>query len=316
MTTVAEGTRTYVKFSIWLLAIDWIVFGSMHFSLRPATVAQIPPFLPLRDMIGIVTGIVEVATGILILVPETRKWAAMSSIALLILLIPAVIYILGSPAPLAATGMSPGAQSLALVVLVPHNILLGICSVLVMRNPKIPLIGERTSRTPKTASPPPRVELRHFSTLLPASILLLANCAGFLALLMGVPKRTAEASLWAMACIASGALIGFLFGVPRTNPNVKQRLYLLPNVNVEAVSDWLTKTLIGIGLVNCREIGLFVKNRSIELGTSIEMGQAFAEALIVYFFVVGIIQGYILTRIFLAVEFSRLLADPDKAEAA
>ena len=29
MTTVAEGTRTYVKFSIWLLAIDWIVFGSI-----------------------------------------------------------------------------------------------------------------------------------------------------------------------------------------------------------------------------------------------------------------------------------------------
>jgi uncharacterized membrane protein len=136
MTRPAGNTRSYVTLSIWLLAIDWTVFGSMHFFYLSATVAQIPRGFPLPHVIAIVTGIFEVATGLLILLPVTRKWAAMTSLALLILLIPAVIYILWSPGPLDAIHVTGVARTLLLVLLVPHNLLLGICSILVLRHPR------------------------------------------------------------------------------------------------------------------------------------------------------------------------------------
>lgn len=134
MTTVAEAGRRYMVLSIWVLAIDWTAFGSMHFFYLAETVAQIPHGLPFPHAIAIVTGIIEVATGLLILLPSTRKWAAMSSLGLLILLIPAVIYILWSPAPLDAIHVTGWARTLLLVGLVPHNVLLGICSILVLRH--------------------------------------------------------------------------------------------------------------------------------------------------------------------------------------
>ncbi|MEP7006839.1 MAG: hypothetical protein ABI810_12720 [Sphingomonas bacterium] len=136
MTGQAGDIRSYVKLSIWVLAIDWIAFGSMHFFYLSATVAQIPQGLPFPHAIAIVTGIIEVATGLLILLPSTRKWAAMSSLGVLILLIPAVIYILWSPAPLDAIHVTGWVRTLLLVGLVPHNVLLGICSILVLRYPQ------------------------------------------------------------------------------------------------------------------------------------------------------------------------------------
>lgn len=132
--TVTERNRRYVTLSIWLLAIDWTVFGAMHFFYLSATVAQIPRGFPFPHAIAIITGIIEVATGLLMLLTATRKWAAMSSLGLLILLIPAVLYILWSPAPLDAIHMTGGVRTLLLIVLVPHNLLLGICSVLVFRH--------------------------------------------------------------------------------------------------------------------------------------------------------------------------------------
>jgi uncharacterized membrane protein len=47
-------------------------------------------------MIVVITGMLEVGTGILILVSQVRKWAALSSLILLVLFIPAVYHILGS----------------------------------------------------------------------------------------------------------------------------------------------------------------------------------------------------------------------------
>ena len=134
MTGLARTSRIYVTLSIWLLAIDWAVFGSMHFFYLSATAAQIPRGIPFPHAIAIVTGVIEVGTGLLILLPSTRKWAAMSSLGLLILLIPAVIYILVSPGPLDAIPVTGAARTLLLVGLVPHNLLLGICSILVLRH--------------------------------------------------------------------------------------------------------------------------------------------------------------------------------------
>jgi hypothetical protein len=69
--------------------------------------------------------------------------------------------------------------------------------------------------------------------------------------------------LWMMACLAVGAGIGFLFGIPRAGSNnppsaraSNQTAALTstaatddyqgrPNTNLEEVSDWLTKIIVG-----------------------------------------------------------------------
>src|SRR6185503_4141961 len=57
------------------------------------------------------------------------------------------------------------------------------------------------------------------------------------------------------AGFASGALLGFLFGVPRANRgaggdgNTGSDGKWLSNTNLEEVSDWLTKMVVGVSLV-------------------------------------------------------------------
>jgi hypothetical protein len=54
-----------------------------------------------------------------------------------------------------------------------------------------------------------------------------------------------------------------------------------------------------VSLVNLQTIGAFVDRQAAFLGAALGTGPEFATGLIVYFFVIGIIQGYILTRMFL-----------------
>jgi len=292
------------RISILMLSIQWIVFGSMHFSHLPDTLLQLPGYFhdPFRVPIVIVTGIAEVAVGILILVPEMRKSAAMGSLVLLVLLLPAMYHILES-------GLDPASQipGWLRAVLVPNNILLAICSVYLWRNPHLGLADPRT-RVEAQEAHPSWWASGDMGTPLIALLLLLANCAGFLA--AGWPSRdTGAAVLWAMASIAVGALIGFLFAVPRINPEVKIRSRLIPNANVEAVSDWLTKILVGVGLVNFQSIGRFVDGLATQLSQDIGRTHAYALGLIIYFWAVGVIQGYVLTRIFLTARFRTEIQD-------
>lgn len=296
-----KAVNSFGRTAILVLSIEWVLFGSMHFSMFAHTLDQVPPFVPLKTHAVITTGILEVATGILLLVPELRRKAAIASIVLLGLLTPAMYWILYSPA--AVQRFSEGWADAFRVVLIPNNIFLAICSVYLIRHPESTLARPleepervRRQRTDWSARP---------VTLIVPALLLAANCAGFLAISVGPPGSFGTACLWAMACIACGALIGFLFGVPRINPRVEFEGQLVHNQNIEAVSDWLTKILIGVGLVNFSAIGAFVSRLSRDLAAGIGGPDytPFATGLIVYFFVVGIIQGYILTRMFLGNEF-------------
>jgi hypothetical protein len=171
---------------------------------------------------------------------------------------------------------------------------MAICAVHLWRHP-----DARLARPDRPARPAPRRwSFGDPVTLIVPGLLLMANMAGFLALMIGAPGRLGTAFLWAMACISAGALIGFLFGVPRANPAAATGAFL-HNTNVEAVSDWLTKILVGVSLVNLQAIGAFVDRLAGDLGPALDTSKPFATGLIVYFFVIGIIEGYILTRMFL-----------------
>ena len=295
---MADQTRdtSFDRIAILVLAIEWVVFGSMHFSSIDETVAQIPEPFPFKHHLAIITGIAEVATGVLILVPELRKWAALASLVLLALLTPAMYNILANPSSVANLGVWAAPFRIALL---PNNIFMAICAVHLWRHP-----NARLARPDKEQQRP--LQPWRFGdpiTLIVPGLLLMANIAGFLALASGLSSGHGMAFLWAMGCIAAGALIGFLFGVPRANPTAAPASQFLHNTNVEAVSDWLTKILVGVSLVNLQSIGAFTDRLGEELATALAAPKAFATGLIVYFFVVGIIQGYILTRMFLPRQF-------------
>ena len=136
--------------------------------------------------------------------------------------------------------------------------------------------------------------------------------------------------LWCVACLAVGGAVGFLFGIPKagsqtagksTNSAVTEDSSntrrarddserTRPNSNLEEVSDWLTKIIVGLTLVNLGEIpdkvGAISSNAAAMLGTGTSDARfSVATALIVGFSVIGFLLGYIYTRLFLQGAFGR-----------
>lgn len=136
--------------------------------------------------------------------------------------------------------------------------------------------------------------------------------------------------LWAMACLSVGATVGFLFGIPRSGGGIarhngasnpaRQDLKAgavepeveagRPNTNLEEVSDWLTKILVGLSLVNLNEIEQRVSLISHKAAASLSatpssVDISAATALVIGFPVVGFLCGYLYTRLFLQGAFIR-----------
>lgn len=140
----------------------------------------------------------------------------------------------------------------------------------------------------------------------------------------------------ALASAAVGGMLGFLFGIPRTladdggsgdNKVVAEARYTRSNTNLEQVSDWLTKILIGATLVEVKSIGpgliaigAFVEVNFVKLPG---LGQlrgigGLVPILIVLSFCAGFLTLYLQTRTFLAIMFARtehVMGDPKLARA-
>jgi hypothetical protein len=154
-----------------------------------------------------------------------------------------------------------------------------------------------------------------FTHTLPLGRLVAAGCGvGVLALLLY--ELTAEGFaqgargvgaglVVAAASTLSGLLVGFVFGVPRalSQPAEPARERYGANTNLEQISDWLTKILVGVGLTQFRAIGeaagrLF-GNVAPLFGSR---GDApFAGALIVLFATLGFLLGWLAARLLLPV---------------
>lgn len=121
---------------------------------------------------------------------------------------------------------------------------------------------------------------------------------------------------------AVGGLLGFLFGMPRAavasatregDSNTDAVVGYQPSTNLEQVSDWLTKILIGVGLVELSQLG----------GTLAAMGRVVAgsvkdappgtvvvtQAVIVGLLVLGFLASFLWTRIY----YGPLQAEGDAA---
>jgi uncharacterized membrane protein len=77
---------------LWLLGFFFIAAGILHF-LRPGMYLRIvPPYLPWPRELVLVSGLSEVALGVLVLTPRFRVPAAWGLVALLVAVFPANLH--------------------------------------------------------------------------------------------------------------------------------------------------------------------------------------------------------------------------------
>ncbi|MBV0901347.1 DoxX family protein [Halomicroarcula salina] len=74
------------------MAILYVVAGTLHFVVPELYVQIMPPILPAPLALVYLSGIAEVVVGLGLLVPRTRSYAAWATIALLIAIFPANVY--------------------------------------------------------------------------------------------------------------------------------------------------------------------------------------------------------------------------------
>lgn len=158
--------------------------------------------------------------------------------------------------------------------------------------------------------------------------------------------RAVPAWLWALGFCAAGLLLGFIFAIPRVPPTVAraegavgeaaadggagsdkasraggtdsaprppETIPTEINSNLVEVSDWLTKIIVGVGLVELKALPGYAESlagfvaRSLGMtnpvGDALAGGVSMAGALMLYFSVLGFLGGYLLTRVYLAAIF-------------
>jgi hypothetical protein len=127
------------------------------------------------------------------------------------------------------------------------------------------------------------------------------------------------------ASLLSGGLLGFLFGIPYTlqhersnnsasnNTDIKfvsedQQVNYRANTNLEQISDWLTKILVGVGLTQITTIS----ERFHQIANTVSAGlgntdgsRVYAFATILFFLICGFLFSYLWTRLFLPGAFKQ-----------
>ena len=95
-----------------------------------------------------------------------------------------------------------------------------------------------------------------------------------------------------------GGIIGFLFGIPHA-PVATSAAVFRPSTNLEQVSDWLTKIIIGVGLVQADALaGRLADTGRLVGGIGPGQGAVMPQVIIVVFAALGFFACYIWTRLY------------------
>jgi hypothetical protein len=134
--------------------------------------------------------------------------------------------------------------------------------------------------------------------------------------------------LVAGAALLSGFLLGFIFAIPRVGDQ-KEKTASAPsedspapfNANLVEISDWLTKIIVGVGLVELKSIPGKLGELSYYLAPGLQpapcagavctesliSGQAVGLAILIFYFALGFLFGYVWTMIYFQGDLRRLL---------
>lgn len=77
---------------LFVMAPTYVVAGLAHFLVPHLYVQIVPPSLPAPLLLVYLSGLAEVAVGLGLLLPRTRRLAAWATVALLIAVFPANVY--------------------------------------------------------------------------------------------------------------------------------------------------------------------------------------------------------------------------------
>jgi hypothetical protein len=164
----------------------------------------------------------------------------------------------------------------------------------------------------------------------------------------GSGRQWATGIIWSAACLLLGGFSGFLFGIPRFRSEGKTKLASVPPTGpvapagaaapavvdqqaqvvprastatndqspIEQIADWLTKTIVGVALVNLEKLPTLLGRWASYVASGFAadpaaaaamcadksgcgIGPSFALGVIIYFTIVGFLSGYLLTQVFL-----------------
>jgi tetratricopeptide (TPR) repeat protein len=111
-------------------------------------------------------------------------------------------------------------------------------------------------------------------------------------------------ALIAASSYISGFFLGFIFGIPKRKTTTETDYQL--NNNLTDISDWLTKIIIGLGLVELRQvpqllesIGKYVMEKTDSSNQSLS---PFTTACVVYFSILGFYYGYTYMRLYMSLK--------------
>jgi hypothetical protein len=153
-------------------------------------------------------------------------------------------------------------------------------------------------------------------------LVMLAIVAGVGIAAVGAAEQSATAVPVGIASFMGGGILGFLFGIPRYAASPSERKSLSDteasavkyqaNTNLEQISDWLTKILVGVGLTQFRPIGEAFGRLFERVGASISSSSSatvVAGTLIVLCGASGFLFFYLWSRVYLP----KIFSDADKA---
>lgn len=123
------------------------------------------------------------------------------------------------------------------------------------------------------------------------------------ALLLSVELLVAAASL------SVGGFLGFLFGIPRGRVKDEEQsdnessIDYRPSNNLEQISDWLTKILIGVGLVELKQVNEILRSIGYAVENFLAQGaltgtRVITQAVLVIFVVLGFYLSFLWTRLY------------------
>ena len=164
--------------------------------------------------------------------------------------------------------------------------------------------------TPRKKTRPPQ-DVAWIRTVVAVLVAELAGLIAYAAFERSI-RTFACGLLVAIAAGAVGSLIGFIFGIPKSVTTstpvtddarvVTTKTEYQGNTNLEQISDWLAKLLVGAGLVELKDIGGALTRLGTTLGTAGCLGTCGAivgPALVVGFSVTGFLLTYLWARIYL-----------------
>ena len=77
-----------------IMAFFYVMGGINHFRDADFYLGMMPPYIPAHGAMVALSGVAEIALGILVLVPATRRWAAWGIILMLLAFLPVHVHML------------------------------------------------------------------------------------------------------------------------------------------------------------------------------------------------------------------------------